>query len=237
MPGRPINSAEQRLAKKLARLDALIAALSIPGEVRAFALAAAPEGWLEANGSAVLIADYASLATAIYCGNSLNATADWGYRATQATSPSTHRSTSGTYIVLPDYRGEFLRGWDNGRGKDSGRGLWSAQADELESHTHTATTGSDGIHDHTTSVSTTGAHTHNYERGSVTTNTNTTASGASARVVTFDETLTATSSDGNHTHSVVVNGNGLHNHSVSVASAGGTETRPTNLAALICIRT
>lgn len=29
--------------------------------------------------------------------------------------------------VLPDLRGEFIRGWDNGRGVDSGRGILSAQ--------------------------------------------------------------------------------------------------------------
>lgn len=38
---------------------------------------------------------------------------------------------------LPDLRGEFIRGWDNGRGIDSGRLFGSAQADELKAHTHT----------------------------------------------------------------------------------------------------
>lgn len=33
--------------------------------------------------------------------------------------------------VLPDLRGEFIRGWDNGRGIDSGRGLLNAQAGSL----------------------------------------------------------------------------------------------------------
>ena len=37
---------------------------------------------------------------------------------------------------LPDLRGEFIRGWDNGRGVDAGRGLLSVQGDELKSHTH-----------------------------------------------------------------------------------------------------
>lgn len=30
--------------------------------------------------------------------------------------------------ILPDLRGEFIRGWDDGRGVDSGRSLLSAQA-------------------------------------------------------------------------------------------------------------
>lgn len=32
-------------------------------------------------------------------------------------------------LVLPDMRAEFIRGWDNGRGVDSGRALLSAQGD------------------------------------------------------------------------------------------------------------
>lgn len=33
--------------------------------------------------------------------------------------------------VLPDLRGEFIRGWDNGRGVDAGRVLLSAQGDAI----------------------------------------------------------------------------------------------------------
>ena len=38
---------------------------------------------------------------------------------------------------VPDLRGEFIRGWDNGRGVDSGRDLLSTQADDFKSHNHT----------------------------------------------------------------------------------------------------
>ncbi|MFJ5480884.1 phage tail-collar fiber domain-containing protein [Pectobacterium carotovorum] len=38
--------------------------------------------------------------------------------------------------VLPDLRGEFIRGWDNGRGVDSGRNNLSGQSFSTESHTH-----------------------------------------------------------------------------------------------------
>jgi len=38
---------------------------------------------------------------------------------------------------VPDLRGEFVRGWDNGKGTDTGRTLLSTQADEFESHNHT----------------------------------------------------------------------------------------------------
>ena len=39
--------------------------------------------------------------------------------------------------LLPDLRGEFIRGWDNGRGVDAGRVLLSIQTDEFKSHRHT----------------------------------------------------------------------------------------------------
>ncbi|EPR7094821.1 phage tail protein [Escherichia coli] len=33
---------------------------------------------------------------------------------------------------LPDLRGEFIRGWDDGRGVDNGRNLLSAQSDAIQ---------------------------------------------------------------------------------------------------------
>ena len=36
---------------------------------------------------------------------------------------------------LPDMRGEFIRGWDNGRGVDAGRGVLSAQSDAIRNIT------------------------------------------------------------------------------------------------------
>jgi microcystin-dependent protein len=42
-----------------------------------------------------------------------------------------------TGATVPDLRGEFIRGWDHGRGVDAGRAIRSFQADELKSHNHT----------------------------------------------------------------------------------------------------
>jgi len=48
---------------------------------------------------------------------------------------------------IPDLRGEFVRGWDNGRGIDSGRTLLSSQSDEFRSHTHIQNAHSHGLDD------------------------------------------------------------------------------------------
>ena len=91
------------------------ARLAVPsGAVLYFAGKTAPSGWLKANGAAVSRNTYAALFAAI--------------GTTYGTGDG--RST----FNLPDLRGEFVRGWDDGRGVDNGRG--SAQADEFKAHTH-----------------------------------------------------------------------------------------------------
>ncbi|MCX7133096.1 tail fiber protein [Aeromonas sp.] len=57
----------------------------------------------------------------------------------QSFSPSTYPKLASAYPsgTLPDMRGEFIRGWDNGRGVDAGRALLSAQASQNLSHSHT----------------------------------------------------------------------------------------------------
>lgn len=47
-----------------------------------------------------------------------------------------------TTFNIPDLRGEFIRGYDNGRGIDSGRSFGSLQNDEFRSHNHNFTKGS-----------------------------------------------------------------------------------------------
>lgn len=126
------------LANYRRRIAAAEAALAARVGTAFYIMAAsAPTGALALDGSAILISSYSALATAIYCGDAANSTADWGYKATTNVSPSSNRSTSGTYIVLPNGAGEFLRGWDNGRGVDSGRTLWSYQSDAIRNITAT----------------------------------------------------------------------------------------------------
>jgi len=65
-----------------------------------------PAGWLKCNGAAFDKNAYPQLALAYPSGK------------------------------LPDLRGEFIRGFDDGRGVDTGRQLLSAQADSFAAHTH-----------------------------------------------------------------------------------------------------
>ncbi|HCA7354032.1 TPA: phage tail protein [Citrobacter freundii] len=68
-----------------------------------------PGGWLKCNGATFDKVKYPKLATAYPSG------------------------------VLPDLRGEFIRGWDDGRGVDVGRTLLFAQSSQNLSHSHDET--------------------------------------------------------------------------------------------------
>ena len=86
------------------------------GTVLYFAGSSAPAGWLKANGAAVSRTAYAALFAAIGTTYGLG----------------DGRST----FNLPDLRGEFIRGWDDGRGVDTPRPMGSAQADAVRQHYH-----------------------------------------------------------------------------------------------------
>lgn len=95
-----------------------VAAANDTSLVGYFPLSTAPAGWLAADGSSVSRTSYAALFSRI--GTLFGA------------------GNGTTTFTLPDFRGEFIRGWDNGRGIDPGRALGSYQADEFRSHTHTS---------------------------------------------------------------------------------------------------
>ena len=88
------------------------------GSVTAFMGTSVPENWKEANGESLSRTTYPELYAQI------------GDR---------YGSDDSLSFNLPDLRGEFIRGWDNGRGVDTGRQLGSYQIDEFKSHTHNFT--------------------------------------------------------------------------------------------------
>lgn len=92
-------------------LQEQIDALNIAGTIQYFARKTAPNGWLKADGSAISRTQYAKLFTAI--GTMFGA------------------GDGSTTFNLPDMRGEFIRGFDDGRGVDAGRLLGSAQKGTL----------------------------------------------------------------------------------------------------------
>lgn len=98
-------------------VSGIVVPLGVPaGTIIWTARNTAPTGYLKANGAAVSRATYSDLFTAI--GTTFGA------------------GDGSTTFNLPDLRGEFIRGWDDGRGIDSGRSFASGQTDEFESHSH-----------------------------------------------------------------------------------------------------
>lgn len=86
------------------------------GLIAYFARATPPSGWLKCNGALVSRTTYAALFEVI--GLLVNS------------------NPGETVFQLPDLRGEFIRGWDDGRGKDQGRVLGAGQGDEVRLHLH-----------------------------------------------------------------------------------------------------
>ncbi|MCO6518644.1 MULTISPECIES: phage tail protein [Snodgrassella] len=85
------------------------------GAVQYFAMDSAPVGWLKANGATISRTLYANLFAAI------------GTRFGAGDGKTTFN--------LPDLRGEFLRGWDDGRGVDTGRIFGDTQVDAIRNIT------------------------------------------------------------------------------------------------------
>ena len=170
------------------------------GTVHLFATTTAPSGYLECDGSAVSRTTYADLF------NIIGTT--WG-----------EGNGSSTFNV-PDLRGEFVRGWDDGRGVDSGRSFASSQSDQNKQHNHGVT---DPGHNH--SINDPG-HIHqaqysNSDSGDgVIEESGTGLSGQ-------EPTLSATTG-------ITINN---ATTGISINNDGGSEARPRNIAMMYVIKT
>ena len=157
------------------------------GSVFSFATTTPPSGYLECNGAAISRSTYASLFSAI--------STTWGVGDGSST------------FNLPDLRGQFVRGWDNSAGVDSGRSFASSQTDQNKQHTHSVT---DPGHVHTTTFD-----NKKYFPGGGSTSVNYGgAGGYPADVFTMSSATTG----------------------ISLANQGGTEVRVKNYALMYVIK-
>lgn len=194
-----------------------------PGVVQAFAGITIPTNWLACNGAAVSRTTYAALFGVI---------------------GTTYGIGDGaTTFNVPDLRAMFLRGYDAGRGIDTGRVYGSQQGDSFASHTHGVT---DGGHGHTASSGADGVHNHgvndpghNHVWG--TNDVNAAGAGAGAPRSVNATNITANAFTGislnnspSHTHPIAVNPGVT---GISIQSTGSTETRPDNVAMHFIIKT
>ncbi|WP_332874567.1 phage tail protein [Pseudomonas cichorii] len=181
-------------------MDALLKSNNVVpvGMMVPFPKAAIPPGYLEVDGSLQNIAAYPELAA--YLGTSYNKTGD-----------------PVGYFRLPESRGEFLRGWDHGRGVDAGRGLGTFQDHLLSAHAHKDTGFVDNVGGGTGASTVTGA----------------TASAGTFFGKAYGGASSATAKAYMETSAGSLGGAiaGLMS-----GSTGGTETRPRNLAVMWCIK-
>lgn len=132
----PISNGTQTLRATVSQLRGSSAG-AITGSIILWPLNSAPSGYLICDGSAISRTTYSALFAVL--GTAYGA------------------GDGSTTFKLPDYRGQFLRGWDNGAGVDpdrasrtnrgdgtTGDNVGTKQVDAFKSHTHPVPGGSGG---------------------------------------------------------------------------------------------
>ena len=180
------------------------------GSVFCRAVATVPTGYLECNGAAVSRTTYSALFAVI---------------------GTTYGSGNGSSTFnVPDLRGEFIRGFDNGRGVDSGRSVATSQGGQNASHNHSLSASG-------TTSNPTPTLTGDVRRISEGYRSQGTASGVFTKELDGNNNITGASStspvagfsmDATHTHTVTVSG---------TSGSQGSEARPRNIAMMYIIKT
>ena len=177
------------------------------GSVFCMAVATVPSGYLECNGAAVSRTTYSVLFAVI----------GTAYGAGNGSST----------FNLPDLRGEFVRGFDNGKGTDSGRSIATSQSATNASHNHSIS-----VSGTTSTKSLTG----NIRKISEGFNANGSASGVFTKTQDGNSSITGSSS----TSPVGgVDFDGSHDHTFSASGTSGSqggEARPRNIAMMYVIK-
>ncbi len=179
------------------------------GSVFCMAVATVPSGYLECNGAAVSRTTYSVLFAVI------------------GTAYGTGNGSS--TFNLPDLRGEFVRGFDNGKGTDSGRSIATSQSAQNASHNHSMSVSG-------TTSNPTPTLTGDVRRISEGYRSQGTASGVFTKELDGNNNITGSSStspvagfsmDATHTHTFSASGN--------TGNQGG-EARPRNIAMMYVIK-
>jgi phage-related tail fiber protein len=119
--GKPSNSALVPYSESGVTKATTVSNFGVPiGAVFHLATSTVPTGYLKCNGDTVPNGS----------GTIQGVTAD--FSALYASLGSTYGSAG----KLPDLRGEFIRGFDDGRGIDTGRTMGSNQVDSFKTHRH-----------------------------------------------------------------------------------------------------
>ena len=164
------------------------------GSVHLMATTTVPSGYVKCNGAVLSRTTYADLFSTI--GTAFGA------------------GDGSTTFNVPDLRGEFVRGWDDSRGVDSGRSFGTSQTDQNKSHNHTATsTVTDPGHFHTTENFV--ARSNYQEPRNIGVGT--------------DGNCNSTGNTDSKTTGITV--------STSIANDGATDARPRNIAMMYVIKT
>lgn len=216
--------------------------MNLAGAVQFFAMSTAPTGWMKANGAAVSRTTYARL-----------------FGRVGTTFGGGDGSTT---FNLPDLRGEFIRGWDDGRTVDSGRTFASVQTSQNLSHAHGVSdpshahgvydpTHAHGVYDpghaHSAWTDTQGHHDH----GVMYLGTSGWRSGIMDTGSGTSSGFLRTEGAGGHGHNVGIGGAGTNvsiygagtgvsiygaGTGIGINADGGGEARPRNLSLLACIK-
>ena len=209
------NSTSGLIATQVqAAIDEIISRSYIPaGAIQYFAMSTPPSGWLVADGSAISrTINYANL-----------------YNAIGTTYGVGDGSTT---FNLPDLRGQFIRGFDAGAGKDPARVFGTSQNDAMQRHSH-----------YTGNVLRSGEHQSNAAAGAVTDVFNPgysldkSVASYSGSTGGYDAiTSDIISTGGIVNYPVLSPPSAVHTASTTAKASSLTETRPTNIAMNACIK-
>ncbi|RXV72413.1 phage tail protein [Burkholderia stabilis] len=235
---------------RLATTEWVLAALSTTaiGQIVFEPRTSVRAGFLKANGAPVKRADYPALWAYAQASGALVSDDEWQKSRWGCFSTGDGSTT----FRLPELRGEFIRGWDDGRGVDAQRAIGSQQGFQNAWHSHGASASGVGDHAHSAWTDTQGwhghpvgqdAHAHGVGLGADAAYGTSIGraygpdNGRQFNIGTDASTVNVwVNGDGNHAHNVGIGNSGAHSHAITVNGDGGNETRPRNVALLVMIR-